>query len=85
MSTGKKWAPAVIALVVVGYTADAVYPTWDWQCTAQGALHAMPSIPEVSDDPQTGGPFRHLSMTRPKGCTATPHNLLRAVVDRLVG
>lgn len=85
MSAGQKWFFAVIALVVVGYTADAVYPAWDWECTARGELHAMPSIPEVRDDPQTGGPFRHLSMTRPKGCTATPHNLLRGAVDWLVG
>lgn len=84
MSAGKKWIYVAVAVVVGGYVADAVYPQWDWGCTAQGEFHALPSIPEVQDDPQTGGPFRHLSLTIPKGCTATPHNLLRRAADWLM-
>lgn len=79
--SGKKWIYVAVAVVVLGYVADAVYPKWEWECSAQGEFHAMSYIPEVKDDPHTGGPFRHLSLTIPKGCKATPHNLLRRFAD----
>lgn len=81
MSAGKKWIYVAFALGSSIYVADAVYPKWDWNCSAQGDFHAMPAIPEVEDDLRTGALSRHRSLTVPKGCTATPNNLLRRAAD----
>lgn len=83
MDGNRKQSPLIWILVAVVflYLADAAYPAWDWNCTAQGPLGGMPSIPEVRDDPQMEGAIRHMNLTIPKGCEANPHNTLRRAFE----
>lgn len=76
------WVAVVVAVL---YLADAAYPSWEWNCRVQGNLGLMASIPEVDNDPQIGGPFRHLNLTVPAGCKATPHNTLRKTIEWAFG
>jgi hypothetical protein len=69
--------------VVLLYGADALYPTWDWSCSARSlgdGLVAGPNrIPELEQDPTA----RVLRPSIPEGCTAHAHNAARNVVDWL--
>lgn len=74
----------IAAIVVVLYTADAVYPTWSWECHGNSYTGndrnlplAAAEIPELGHDPGK----RVRGVSHPKGCSIHANNLARRVFD----
>lgn len=71
----------LIALVSIWYLGDAIYPSWDWNCTGhKGAagLWIGPAKPKAFDDNDSR---RAINPDRPRGCTLRADNIVRRAYD----
>lgn len=72
---------ALLALVLAGYVADAVFPTWDFSCSRRqlgNDFFAGPAtVHELVENPGA----RVMRPTVPLGCVVKPHNKARAVYE----
>ena len=70
-----KWYWVIALLIMVGYGADAVYPTWpDYSCG--------PSAEYVLAPDGSGHVTGH-ARSLPKGCVGKSSNTLRNVIDSI--
>lgn len=79
---------SVAAIAVVLYAADAICPTWSWECRGRGYTSndlSLPvsalSIPELGDE----GDGRAVRVSHPQGCSIHANNLARRVFDWWAG
>jgi hypothetical protein len=82
--TSRKTWLSVVTLAVVVYVADAIYPTWTWECRGRGYTSndlSLPvsalSIPELGDE----GDRRAMRVSHPQGCSIHANNFARRVFD----
>ncbi|MEX3946012.1 hypothetical protein AB4Y44_42245 [Paraburkholderia sp. BR10937] len=74
----------VAATVVVLYAADAVYPTWSWECRGRGYTSNDESLPIVAlEIPELGQNVdkRAMHVSHPQGCSIHANNIARRVFD----
>lgn len=78
-SQAKKFILGALAVVIVVYVGDAVYPTWNSSCagkTLASGIHVPPSsTPHIADEKRVMRPVQ------PPGCTIKPNNMLRAAFN----
>lgn len=75
----KRFGIGVAVLAVCLYLADAIFPTWNFECSINRAdlFPSVPIIPELAEDPNA----RVFWPTKVKGCTLTPNNKARHVFE----
>lgn len=79
---------SIVATAVVLYAADAIYPTWSWECRGQGYKSDDASLPFAAlEVPELGHDVdkRAMRVSHPQGCSIHANNLARRVFDWLTG
>jgi len=78
----RKIFATVVVLLMFFYVIDAMYPTWDWECSsfAGGAgmtIDATSVIPELGPN----GDARAMHVNPPTGCSVRANNSMRRIFD----